>query len=359
MAFKLEKLITDVFAPRKSGEVVTIMVDLPHGSIPDNPDWQERRKMAADWHREIAGFSSRFNLTLNPLVTYKANGAHNSDLPDDGICSGEKVRLENIIQDSTIIISMPEYSATAPLIWFTKKYKDLRVASMPGVAKFMEETGLSADYKKVARTCARLAPFFESAIGAEVIFSTNHRCYFDLSDNRPVLQDNGLLYPDAGEEDRLMNLPSGEVCTVPNENKDSQTSGEIPAAYGNETIIFVVKHNRIIDIKGKSPLAEKKWEEFRSEPAKFNIAEVAIGCNDKAKVTGNGLEDEKAGFHWAFGRSDHLGGRIGIKDFSSPNKVIHMDIVYAKGNPIVCEKFDFIFPDKSRKTAIVDGNLII
>jgi hypothetical protein len=36
-----------------------------------------------------------------------------------------------------------------------------------------------------------------------------------------------------------------------------------------------------------------------------------------------------------------------------------MDIVYAKGNPIVCKKFDFVFPDGSRKTAIVNGTLII
>jgi len=88
-----------------------------------------------------------------------------------------------------------------------------------------------------------------------------------------------------------------------------------------------------------------------------NIAEVAIGCNDKAVVTGNVLEDEKAGFHWAFGRSDHLGGIIGIHAFSAPDKVIHKDIVYAIGNPIVCSKLDFIFMDGKRKTAICEGCL--
>ena len=31
-----------------------------------------------------------------------------------------------------------------------------------------------------------------------------------------------------------------------------------------------------------------------------------------AEVTGCVLEDEKAGFHWAFGRSDHLGGVVGV-----------------------------------------------
>ena len=38
---------------------------------------------------------------------------------------------------------------------------------------------------------------------------------------------------------------------------------------------------------------------FAADPMRGNIAEMAFGCNDDAKVTGNILEDEKAGFHWA------------------------------------------------------------
>ncbi len=98
---------------------------------------------------------------------------------------------------------------------------------------------------------------------------------------------------------------------------------------------------------------------FRDEKAMRNIAEVAIGCNDKAVVTGNVLEDEKAGFHWAYGRSDQFGGAVSPKDFSSPDKVVHQDIVYAKGSPIVCQQLDFIFPDGTRQTVIRDGVLHI
>jgi leucyl aminopeptidase (aminopeptidase T) len=100
-----------------------------------------------------------------------------------------------------------------------------------------------------------------------------------------------------------------------------------------------------------------KRREFREEKALRNIAEVAIGCNEKAVVSGNPLEDEKAGFHWAYGRSDFLGGMVSPADFSTPGKVEHHDSVYAKGNPIVCQRFDFIFPDGSRKTVIEDGVL--
>jgi hypothetical protein len=349
----------DVFAPQR-GDVVTILYDLPHGEIRDHKEWRERRKMAADWHRKIAGFSKDYGVLVNPIATYDAVGSHNADMPEYGMYRGERSRLEDIIRDSTIVISMPQFSASATLLGFTRKYLNVRIASMPLVTRSMEETGLSADYRLVAATCARIAPLFEKADGIEVAFSTGHTCYFDVSDHKTVFQDNGMLHPAAGKEAiRFANLPAGEVLTCPNEAENSLTGGEIPAVFGDETIVFVVRNNQIVDVKGDGPVAEQKRQEFCEEAAMCNIAEVAIGCNDKAVVTGNPLEDEKAGFHWAYGRSDHFGGTVGVEDFSSPEKVCHIDIVYAKGNPIVCERFDFVFPNGTRKTAITSGLLCV
>ena len=359
MAFDLEKLFVDVFAPRL-GDMVTVMYDLPHGEIRDREEWRLRREMASAWHRKMGEFASRYGLTVNPIVTYQATGAHNSDLPSDGMSQGQAVRLEDVIKGSTIVVSMPEYSASAPLLMFTKKYEHLRVASMPGVTKAMEDTGLAANYQEIAAICKRLARLFERADGVEVSFSTGHTCHFDLSDHKRPFQDDGMLPPDAGKDAlRFRNLPSGEVCVCPNEAGDSRTAGELPAVLGSEEIVFIVRNNRIVDIRGKGPIAERMRAEFRREPALCNIGEVAIGCNDKAAVTGNVLEDEKAGFHWAYGRSEFLGGTVGPKHFSSPDRVCHQDTVYARGNPIVCSRFDFVFPDGSRQTAIVDGVLIV
>jgi len=61
----------------------------------------------------------------------------------------------------------------------------------------------------------------------------------------------------------------------------------------------------------------------------------------------------------AYGRSDHIGGTVGPRDFTAPDRALHQDIVYAKGNPIVCRRLDFIFPDGTRKTVIRDGVLNI
>ena len=357
MAFQLEKFFVDVFAPQPD-DVLTIMYDLPHGEVQDNPAWQERREMATAWHQQINTFAQKYGLKVNPIVMYEATGGHARDLPELGQSVGTTVRLEDVMRDSTILISMPQFSATAPLIVLTQKYENLRVASMPLVTKAMEETGLSADYNKVARICAQLAPLFEQSEGIEILFSTGHTCYFDTSDHKSARQDNGRLHP-GKEALRFRNFPSGEVWVVPNESPESKTRGEIPVSYGDETAIFIVERNMIVDVRGAGPVARQRRQEFREEKALCNVAEVAIGCNDKAAVTGNPLEDEKAGLHWAYGRSEFLGGTVSPKDFSAPDKVLHQDIVYAKGNPIVCERFDFIFPDGTRKTAIRDGKLMI
>jgi hypothetical protein len=358
MSFSLEKLFVDVFAPQP-GEIVTIMFDLPHGEIYDKQEWRERREMAEEWHQQMVQFSKIYGIMVNPIVSYYATGMQNGDLPDYGMLKEKRVRLEDIARDSTIIISMTQFSASAPLIAFTKKYENLRVASLPTVNKSMQTTGLSADYNLIAETCAQLAPLFGQSIGIEVVFSTGHTCYFDISDHKPAILDNGRLHPGAEKGAfRFRNLPSGEVCITPNESPTSKTKGEIPVSYNGELVVFVVKNNQIIDVRGESPIAVSLRNEFRNEKALRNIAEVAIGCNDKAVVTGNILEDEKAGFHWAYGRSDHLGGIIGPKDFSAPNKVLHQDIVYAKGNPIVCSRLDFVFPDGTEHTVIRDGVLI-
>lgn len=356
--FNLEKLFVDVFDPRQ--EVVTVMHDLPDDQYPDHMAWEDRRRMAADWHRQILSFSQAYKMVVNPLLSYKATGAHNADLPPKGLAGGKEVGLNDVVEHSTIVIAMPEYSPSAPLLLLTKKNKDLRVASMPMVTRGMELTGLAADYNKIASECEKLAELFDFAIGIEVHFSTGHLCYFDISDNKTPFQDNGILHRSRNRETtRLRNLPSGEVCVTPLEGRKSKTSGLIPVWYKNELLILKVEKNRIVDVEGKSRVAVHCREKFRAEPALSNIAEVAIGCNDKAVVTGNILEDEKAGFHWAYGRSDHLNGQVGVADFSSPERVIHQDIVYAKGSPIECEKLEFVNPDGSRTIAIKNGVRIV
>jgi len=120
---------------------------------------------------------------------------------------------------------------------------------------------------------------------------------------------------------------------------------------------MIVENNQIINVKEEGPIAKEKGQEFQQEAALRNITEVAIGYNDRAVVTGNVLEDKKAGFQWAYGRSNLFGGRIDVEDFTSLDKVRHIDLIYARGNLIVCTRFDFLFPDGTGRTSIIDSVL--
>lgn len=357
MPFNLIKFFEDVFDPQR-GEVVTIMYDLPHGEIKDTPGWKERREMAEEWREKLVSNERQWGITVNATLKYQATALHSGDLPPGGTMSGSPVNLQTVLNESTIILSMPQFSASGPLVKCVLNSKKLRVGSMPMAQRFMEETGLSADYKKIARTCDSLIPLMQKAMGADVEFSTGHRCYFDFSNHNEVQRDDGILHPMyAGMRRGFSNLPAGEVFIAPNENEDSRTEGELPEMIEGKVTVYVVKKNKIVEVKGEGSGVRKMGDYFAVDPARCNIAECSIGLNDKATVTGNLLQDEKAGFHWAYGRSDHVGGKTGVKDFKDPKNVVHWDTVYSKNSPIICKKFDFVYPDNTRKTMIVNGVL--
>ncbi len=354
--FDLNKLLIDVFDPQ-AGEIVAVVVDEPTDAVPDNDGWRARRAMAEDWRNAFIKLGAERGFEVRPIVRFAATGANNSDLPDAATMDGEAVDLVEVLSDSTLVVAMTEFSATAPLAKIAEDTDDFRAASMPGVEKRMEGTALAADYAKVAARCRAISDAIAGAQLCDVRFSTGHRCWFDLR-QRSAEMDDGFL-PRGKEGDPIINLPSGETFIVPYEGEilglPSWTAGTIPVVEDDEMVLFHVVANCIQVVEGDGPVAERYSEFFNDDPARSNIAEVAFGVNDMAEVTGCVLEDEKAGFHWAFGRSDHLGGVVGVEDFESPKNVVHQDIVYAKGNPIQIERAEIVHPDGRRVTIIEDG----
>jgi hypothetical protein len=354
--FDLNKLLIDVFDPQP-GELVAVVVDEPTDRVPDNDGWKARREMAADWREAFVALGAERGFEVRPLVSFAATGANNADLPERGGMAGEDIELVQVLGGSTLVVAMTEFSATAPLAHIAEAHDDFRAASMPGVEKRMENTALAADYAKVAARCRAISDALDGAQLCDVLFTTGHRCWFDLRQRSAEL-DDGFL-PRGKEGDPIINLPSGETFIVPYEGEihglPSWTAGTIPVVEDEEMVLFHVVANCIQVVEGDGPVAERYAEYFNDDPARSNIAEVAFGVNDMAEVTGCVLEDEKAGFHWAFGRSDHLGGVVGVDDFSSPDNVVHQDIVYAAGNPIQIERADVIHPDGRRITIIENG----
>jgi leucyl aminopeptidase (aminopeptidase T) len=317
--------------------------------------------MAGEWHRAFVALGRGRNFSTRPLLTYQATGANNSDLPETGSMGGQSVALRDTLLQSTLAVFLTEYSATAPLDMLCRMKEDFRAASMPGVEKRMERTALAADYREVARRCRILEEAMRGATSLEVAFSTGHRCTFDLRFRTPEV-DDGVL-PRFKPGDRVINLPSGETFIVPYEGEQagsrSQTAGTIPVRQGQELMTYIVEENRIVKVEGNGPTARTMRAFFAADPARTNIAEVAFGCNEWAQVTGNVLEDEKAGFHWAYGRSDHLGGTIGVAKFIQPDTVVHQDVVYAKGNAIQIAEATAVRLDGERLRIIRNGAYVV
>lgn len=358
--FNLPKLIQDVFSP-EADEIVTILSDVPHGDLTDNGAWVERREMAAEWHEVFAELGKVTGFTVHSLLTYAATGAPHAPLPAKGRMGGEAVNIAEVVLGSTLAIGFSEFSATGPLLAMTNQKEDLRIASLPMVERRMEQTALAADYPDLLYRAETLAFLLTSAIGATLSFDTGHTVYFDLR-HRTGFADGGYLHRDKAPP-RFINLPSGEAYSVPYEGEvegePSQTAGVIPVDYDGERVLFHVEENRIQGVEGDGPNAARMRGFFAQDPARANIAELGLGVNPQAVVTGNVLEDEKAvGVHWAYGRSDALGGTVGPGHFKSPQHVVHIDVVYAANSPIRATTLILHNPDGSTNV-IYDGDWTI
>jgi leucyl aminopeptidase (aminopeptidase T) len=354
----LRKLFIDVFDPQP-GEAAAVFVDLPHGELRDNDAWQARRAMAERWHAALTEFSAERRFDVLPLITFEATGMNNGQLPADGVQAGAAVILEEIGARATLLLAMTEFSATAPLIGWAKRFPELRAASMPRVAPEMESTALAADYAQVARSCERLRERLAKSQTAEIEFSNGDQFVLDFR-FRVAEADDGYLHRDTPPP-RLINLPSGEAFIVPYEGErdfPSLTSGILPLPYENEIVRLQVNRNRVEEVLGDSAAAGKLRDFLFADPGRRNIAELGLGCNPKARVWGNVLEDEKAGPHIALGRSEHLGGVTGPDAFSDPRHVWHEDFVFARESPIQIRKLELVDAAGRRELLFENGSYV-
>jgi leucyl aminopeptidase (aminopeptidase T) len=336
------KLFNDVFAP-KEGENVLFLIDVPHNDIKDNKKWSERREMANEWYKTFKDLGNKENFTVK-LLDYNATGAHNSPIPKNII---------DEIQNQDLVIAMTEYSASSSLVQLCKKENPkIRCASMPLVEKRMEKTAFKADYKKVKKYAKAIKKMLDKSITAEVYFSTGDKLFIDLR-NRKAMQESGTC----SSPGDMINFPSGEAFKAPYEAApdeigkfgESRTKGILPIAYDTETIRYVVKNNKISKIPGKSKKAAEMRSFFNENKSRRNIAELGLGCNKKAVITGNLLEDEKVGLHIAYGMSSHIGGKVDCD--------MHLDTCYSKGCPIEGEKLTLTYEDGTKIDLIKNSHI--
>ena len=341
---ELVALIRSVFPRFETDRALAILVDVPREAKRDNPAWKERRGLAYEWYAALNEARASIPLERVDLVAYADVGSNNADLPEEAVIlnspppdmaaflpsKGRATTFGRIFAATQLFLAPTEFSTTAPLKVAAKSH-GFRAATMPGFAATMIPA-LRIDYGEVARRVEALQTRLSQADHADISFTVDGKSdcdvHFDL--RRRAAHASSGRFPEAGTAG---NLPSGEAYIVPYEGEageESRTEGTLPVEIDGEVVWFAIHANRAVAAHGEGPQAEAERAHLAVEPAYGNMAELGFGvlADFGLEPIGEILLDEKLGLHIAFGRSEHFGGAVGPKDFSSPAAVIHLDRIY-------------------------------
>ena len=196
--------------------------------------------------------------------------------------------------------------------------KGTRIASMPGITANMMKRALNVDFNKIKTINENLIKKLKNKNRIRIITKNGTGIEF-YTKRRKWIGDDGIY----AKKGAFGNLPAGEIFIAPLESK---SNGKIivDASIGgigkvDKNIEIDVKNGFITDVIG-GKVANKFKKSLKNKLYK-NIAELGIGTNYKAKITGNVLEDEKVAgtCHIAFGNNRHFGGKIDVP--------FHVDVV--------------------------------
>jgi leucyl aminopeptidase (aminopeptidase T) len=208
-----------------------------------------------------------------------------------------------------------------------------RIASLPGVTEEMLARVMSADMEGLRRRGAAIAGVLTRGEEARIRCAHGSDLRIGLGDRAAIADAGDLTAPGA-----FGNLPCGEGFVAPIEGTASGTlvvDGTI-AGLGRvgEPVELTVEHGHLTAAAG--PTGARLLEMLRAHgEAGTNVAELGIGTNERAQLTGELLEDEKilGSCHVAFGASAAIGGTVRVP--------IHIDCVVLKpsvtidGEPLV------------------------
>lgn len=200
----------------------------------------------------------------------------------------------------------------------------VRIATFPGITEEIMIRGLNADYNKIAALTIKLQQILNDVNIVKVTAPNGTDITLDIT-GRKALPSKGLFH-NKGESG---NLPTGEAYIAPLEGKsngvfvvDGSMSGV--GVIDKKPITIEVENGFATKISGG--IQAKKLESTLNKYGKLarNIAEFGIGTNDKAKLSGVILEDEKVmgTIHIALGDNKSMGGNVDVP--------IHLDGIVKK-----------------------------
>lgn len=192
-----------------------------------------------------------------------------------------------------------------------------RGATMPGATEEMLARTMSVDFDTMAARSRALADLLTRSDTARITCPRGSDFSLDLMGRTGVADDGELTEPGA-----FGNLPCGEGFISPCGGEGTLVVAGTIASIGllDEPATLTIADGRLLDARGA---AGPRFLELLTGAGELgtNLAELGIGTNDRAQLTGSVLEDEKilGTVHVAFGASAGIGGTVAVP--------IHLDVV--------------------------------
>jgi len=249
------------------------------------------------------------------FIEMKERGMHGEEPPD---------YIAELMKKFNVVLCPTAKSLTHTDARRNASAQGVRVATFPGITKDIMIRGLGADYKKIAERTLKLKKKFEKTKIVRVTAPNGTDITMDIS-GRKAIPSKGLFHK-KGEGG---NLPTGETFAAPIEGTsngvfvvDGSMSGI--GMMGDRSIRIEVVNGFATKISG-GPKAKKLigiLDKYGRNAR--SIAEFGVGTNDKARLSGNLLEDEKVmgTVHIALGNNITMGGNVNVP--------IHLDGVIKK-----------------------------
>jgi len=191
-----------------------------------------------------------------------------------------------------------------------------RGATMPGVTEDMLGRVMAVDFDTMAARSKAVAAVLDSGTRAHVTCARGTDLRLAL-DGRAGISDDGELTARGA----FGNLPCGEGFIAPAFGEGTVVASSLsPLGISVEPATLTVVEGRIAAADGG--LGPQFIELLLAHgELGTNLAELGVGTNDRARLTGNVLEDEKilGTVHVAFGASAGIGGTVSVP--------IHLDVV--------------------------------
>lgn len=216
--------------------------------------------------------------------------------------------IANAMVKADVAVCITKHSLTHTQARKNAAAAGARLATMPGITEDMFlEGAISADYTKIKAVTEDVTQLLTR--GKQVkILKDGYTLSFSI-ENRHGIPSTGV-YLNPGESG---NLPSGEAYIAPVEGTASGQiliDGSI-AGIGklDSPLLLTIKNGRIVKAEGQ---AAAQLLQILGDGDGREVGEFGIGTNDKARITGVVLEDEKVygTIHVAFGSNNTFGGAI-------------------------------------------------